>query len=158
MITSDQFNSRGAELLPGLLGIVITFVGPSEVRSEVPVRSALMAINGFLHGGSIVALADTTAGYGCMAHLPSGATGFTTIELKSNYLGTAREGIVECTAKAAHLGRTTQVWDAQVTHRQTGKTVALFRCTQMLFYPEGRSLGSTDAIADAVGQSIARLG
>jgi 1,4-dihydroxy-2-naphthoyl-CoA hydrolase len=152
MITSDQFNVRGAELLPGHLGIVITYVGPSEVRSEVAVRRALMAINGFLHGGSVVALADTTAGSGRMAHLPAGATGFATIELKSNYLNTAREGTVECIAKALHMGRTTQVWDATVMQRETGKTLALFRCTQILFY------AAAESMADAVGRSIASLG
>ena len=134
MFTPDQFNKRGAENLPGHLGIVITHVSVSEVRSELPVKMSLMAPNGFLHAGSIVTLADTSAGYGCVANLPEGATGFTTIELKSNHLGTAREGTIECTAKAVHLGKTTQVWDAVVTHRESGKTIALFRCTQMVLY------------------------
>ena len=93
-----------------------------------------MAPNGFLHAGSVVTLADTTEGYGCSAHLPAGASGFTTIELKSNHLGTALEGTISCTAKPAHLGKNTQVWDAVVTHRETGKTIALFRCTQMILY------------------------
>jgi len=93
-----------------------------------------MAPNGFLHAGTIVTLADTSCGYGCVASVPQGATGFTTIELKSNHLGTAREGHVDCVATAVHLGRTTQVWDAVVTHRESGKTIALFRCTQMVLY------------------------
>lgn len=134
MLTPNQFNNRGTENLPGHLGIVITHVDSSEVRAELPVRKALMAPNGFLHAGSIVTLADTSAGYGCIANLPEGATGFTTIELKSNHLGTARDGTIECTAKAVHLGKTTQVWDAVVTHRESGKTIALFRCTQMVLY------------------------
>jgi len=71
-----------------------------------------------------------------VANLPKEANGFTTIELKSNHLGTALEGTIECVAKPAHLGRTTQVWDATVTHRETGKTIALFRCTQMVLYPK----------------------
>jgi uncharacterized protein (TIGR00369 family) len=136
MITPDQFNQRGAPNLPGLLGMVITFVGPSEVRSELAVRTDLMAPNGYLHAGTVVALADTSAGYGCIANLPEGATGFTTVELKSNHLGTARKGTVDCVAKAVHLGRTTQLWDAVVTHRESGKTLALFRCTQLLLYAE----------------------
>jgi uncharacterized protein (TIGR00369 family) len=94
-----------------------------------------MAPNGFLHAGSVVTLADTSAGYGCISNLPAGANGFTTIELKSNHLGTARDGTIECSATAVHLGKTTQVWDAVVTHRETGKTIALFRCTQMVLYP-----------------------
>ena len=134
MLTPDHFNKRGAENLPGHLGIVITHVGPSEVRSELVVKLHLMAPNGFLHAGSVVTLADTSAGYGCIANLPAGATGFTTIELKSNHLGTAREGTIECVATAVHLGKTTQVWDAVVTHRESAKVVALFRCTQLVLY------------------------
>jgi 1,4-dihydroxy-2-naphthoyl-CoA hydrolase len=134
MRDAKYFNSFGADNLPGHLGIVISHVSASEVRSELPITKTLMAPNGFLHAGSIVTLADTSAGYGCVANLPEGATGFTTIELKSNHLGTAREGTIDCTASAAHLGRTTQVWDAVVTHRESGKTIALFRCTQMLLY------------------------
>lgn len=134
MYTPQDFNEQNAEHLPGLLGIVMTHVGPSEVRSEMPIRKPLMAPNGYLHAGSVVSLADISAGFGCMSHLPSGATGFTTIELKSNHLGTARDGTITCTARVVHLGRTTQVWDAVVTHRETGKTLELFRCTQMILY------------------------
>lgn len=134
MITPQDFNERGADKLPGLLGITITHVSAAEVRGELQVRQSLMAPNGFLHAGTIVTLADTCAGYGCVASLPAGAVGFTTIELKSNHLGTAREGTIECRAQSVHAGRTTQVWDSVVTHRETGKTIALFRCTQMILY------------------------
>jgi 1,4-dihydroxy-2-naphthoyl-CoA hydrolase len=134
MITAEQFNQRGASNLPGHLGIVITHVTATEVRAEMPVTPHLMAPNGFLHAGGVVTLADTCAGYGCVANLPEGAVGFTTIELKSNHLGTAREGTVVCHAQPVHLGKTTQVWDSVVTHRETGKTIALFRCTQMVLY------------------------
>ena len=137
MHTPEDFNARGAGHLPGHLGIVITAIGAGEVRAELPVRGELMAPNGYLHAGSVVTLADTCAGYGCIASLPEGASGFTTVELKSNHLGTARDGTVECHARAAHLGRTTQVWDATVTHRESGRTIALFRCTQMVLYPRG---------------------
>ncbi len=136
MTDGNQLNQRGANYLPGLLGIVFTAVEGGEVRGEMPVRRELMAPNGYLHAGSVVTLADTCSGYGCLENLPEGATGFTTIELKSNHLGTARDGTVACIAKAVHLGRTTQVWDAVVTHKETGKTMALFRCTQMLLYPK----------------------
>jgi 1,4-dihydroxy-2-naphthoyl-CoA hydrolase len=133
---ADQFNARGADALPGHLGLVITHVSPTDVRSELAVKPTTMAPNGFLHAGSVVTLADTSCGYGCVANLPKDATGFTTIELKSNHLGTAREGTIDCVATPVHLGRTTQVWDATVTHRETGKTIALFRCTQMVLYPK----------------------
>jgi len=134
MLTPDSFNKIGTGKLPDLLGVVITHVSGSEVRAELAVKEALMAPNGFLHAGSIITLADTSAGYGCLANLPPGATGFTTIELKSNHLGTAREGTIQSTARPVHLGKTTQVWDAAVTHKESGKTIALFRCTQLILY------------------------
>jgi uncharacterized protein (TIGR00369 family) len=134
MITAEQFNARGTEYLPGLLGIVITQVDQSELRAELQVKKSLLAPNGYLHAGTIVTLADTCAGYACVVNLPAGATGFTTIELKSNHFGTALEGTLKCAAKAVHLGRTTQVWDSVVTHGESGKTLALFRCTQMILY------------------------
>ena len=95
-----------------------------------------MAPNGFLHAASVIALADTSCGYGCVAHLPQGANGFTTLELKANFLGTAREGAIACRATPVHLGRTTQVWDAEVTHEGTEAKIALFRCTQMVLWPK----------------------
>lgn len=136
ILSPSEMNERGAENLPGLLGINILALDAQEVRSEMKVQTKLMAPNGYLHAASLVALADTSAGYGCMRNYPEGANGFTTIELKSNHLGTARDGTVQCIARPVHLGRTTQVWDAVVTHQETGKTLALFRCTQMLLYPK----------------------
>jgi len=98
-----------------------------------------MAPNGFHQAASVIALADTSAGYGCVANLPKGASGFTTIELKCNHVGTATEGTIERVATSAHLGKTTQVWDATVTHRETGKTIALFRCPQMVLHAGKRA-------------------
>ena len=134
--TLQKWNARGIGKFPGYLGIVFTRVIPTEVIGEFAVKSIHMAPNGFLHAGSIVTLADTSCGYGCFASLPEGATGFTTIELKSNFLGTAREGTILSRATPLHLGRTTQVWDALVTHRETGRTLAMFRCTQLVLYPK----------------------
>ncbi len=114
------------------MGIKVVEVGQGFLKAELEVRQALFAPNGFLHAGTVVTLADTACGYGCSAHLQPGAKGFTTIELKSNHLGTARDGVIEVVAKASHTGRTTHVWDAEVKHRGTGKTIALFRCTQMI--------------------------
>ena len=131
----DHFQRLGAAFLPGHLGIEIVEVSAALVRAALVVKQALLAPNGFLHAGTVVTLADTCAGYGCVSALPEGASGFTTIELKSNHLGTARDGVIECIATPTHLGRTTQVWDATVTHRESGKTIALFRCTQMVLYP-----------------------
>jgi 1,4-dihydroxy-2-naphthoyl-CoA hydrolase len=132
--TPQRFNSAGARKLPGHLGIVITEVSASRVSGELPVVESVMAPNGYLHAGTIVTLADTVSGYGCVANLPADAAGFTTIELKSNHLGTALDGTIVAVATPVHRGKTTQVWDALVTHRESGRTLALFRCTQMILY------------------------
>ena len=123
-----------AENLPDLLGLVVTNSAELELSATMPITQAHLAPNGYLHAGSVVTLADSCSGHGCMANLPEGATSFTTVELKSNHLGTARDGTLECTAKARHAGRTTQVWDAEVNHRESGKVIALFRCTQLILY------------------------
>lgn len=132
----DQLNAASPGFLPGLLGIRFTGAGESWIEAELPVRQELMAPNGFLHAASVVGLADTACGYGCIRALPEGATGFTTIELKSNFTGTARDGVIEVRAEAHHLGRTTQLWDATVRHRESGKVIAHFRCTQMVLWPK----------------------
>ena len=134
MRSLDHLNQIGVGKLPGHLGIVITHASESEIRGELKINESVMAPNGFLHAGTVVTLADTLAGYGCIANLPPGAAGFTTIELKSNHLGTALEGTIVGSAKPVHLGKTTQVWDATVTRKETGKTIALFRCTQLILY------------------------
>ena len=134
--TPDSFNQFGSTFLPGHLGIRITEVSPGKVAAEMKVEPFHLAPNGYLHAGSVVTLADTCAGYGCISNLPEGAQSFTTIELKSNHLDTAREGVISCVATAVHLGRTTHVWDATVIDQASGKTIALFRCTQMLLYPK----------------------
>jgi 1,4-dihydroxy-2-naphthoyl-CoA hydrolase len=131
-----HFNKIGEGYLPGLLGIEVTEVGKGFLHAELTVTRSHLAPNGYLHAGSVVTLADTSCGYACVAHLPEGAQNFTTIELKSNFLGTAREGVIDCEAKAVHLGRNTQVWDALVRHRDTGKLIATFRCTQMVLWPK----------------------
>jgi len=131
----NHFNDICANKLPGFLGIVVTDISNTEVRAEIEIKESHMAPNGFLHAGTVVTLADTSCGNGCIVNLPAGASGFTTIELKSNHLGTARDGTIECVATPVHTGRTTQVWDAVVSHKQSGKKIALFRCTQMILYP-----------------------
>ncbi|MBL8379554.1 MAG: PaaI family thioesterase [Burkholderiales bacterium] len=135
-LSAEQFNTRNLGHLSHTLGIRFVSMDGDGARAELPVATSVMAPNGFLHAGAVVSLADSACGLGCVAHLPEGASGFTTIELKSNHLGTAREGVVEVLARPVHLGRTTQVWDATVTHRETGKTIALFRCTQMILWPK----------------------
>jgi len=134
--TREHFQSFGAGHLPGHLGVEILTVSAALVESRMSVQKKVMAPNGYLHAASVVALADTSCGYGCVASLPQGASGFTTIELKSNFFGTAREGAIICRATPVHLGRTTQVWDAAVSVEASGARIALFRCTQMVLWPK----------------------
>src|SRR3954468_5398435 len=133
--THEDFNRRSVGHLPGVLGVEIVTLTPEAVESRLEVRREVMAPNGFLHAASVIALADTSCGYGCVANLPQGASGFTTIELKANFLGTARDGAIRCRATPVHLGRTTQVWDAVVSAEGSEKKIALFRCTQAVLWP-----------------------
>lgn len=136
MTTAREYNDMRKGTWVRDLGIEITGVQPGMVRAEVKVRKELLSPNGFLHAASVIAFADSLCGSGTMENLPKGARGYTTIELKANLVGTARDGVIECEASLAHGGRTTQVWDAKVIAKQTGKTIALFRCTQLIMYPE----------------------
>jgi uncharacterized protein (TIGR00369 family) len=135
MTTIEQLNARSQGYLPGLIGIEFLTIEPGRLTNRLALRPELLAPNGYLHAAAIIALADTACGYGTFTDLPEGANNFTTIELKSNFLGTAREGIITCVATRVHSGRTTQVWDAEVLNEASGKTIALFRCTQLILYP-----------------------
>jgi 1,4-dihydroxy-2-naphthoyl-CoA hydrolase len=133
--TLEVLNARGDGRLPGLFGFRVTAIDETMLVAELDIRPELLAPNGYLHAATVIALADTACGYGCIAHLPPGAERFTTIELKSNFLGTSLEGTIACVARPAHLGNTTQVWDAVVTDKASAKTIALFRCTQLVIWP-----------------------
>lgn len=134
-----SLNARGTGRLPGLLGFRVMAIEQGMLLAEMDVAPQLLAPNGYLHAASVIALADTACGYGCLAHLPDGAENFTTLELKSNFLGTTREGTLACVARPAHLGKSTQVWDATVTRQSDARTIALFRCTQMVLWPKDPS-------------------
>jgi 1,4-dihydroxy-2-naphthoyl-CoA hydrolase len=133
-VTVEELNRRSHGHLPGLVGLEVVSVADGRLAGRLPLRPELLAPNGFLHAASVIALADTLCGYGCIAHLPEGAKGFTTVELKSNFLGTLLEGTLACEATPAHLGRNTQVWDAVVSDESRGRRLALFRCTQMILW------------------------
>jgi 1,4-dihydroxy-2-naphthoyl-CoA hydrolase len=133
----DNTKSERAAHLGEHMGLVWGEVSHGRAAAHFTVEQHHMAPNQFLHAASVIALADSACGFGCMASRPEGATSFTTIELKSNFLASARQGeTVTCEARMAHGGRTTQVWDATVVNQSSGKTIALFRCTQMLLYPK----------------------
>jgi uncharacterized protein (TIGR00369 family) len=135
-ITLEKLNARGTGRLPAWFGFRVMAIEQGLLVAEIDIRPELLAPNGFLHAATVIALADTACGFGCIAHLPHGAENFTTVELKCNFLGTAREGTIACVAKPAHLGKTTQVWDASVSRHGDGRPIALFRCTQMVLWPK----------------------
>ncbi|TMM09536.1 MAG: PaaI family thioesterase [Actinobacteria bacterium] len=125
--------------LPGLLGVELVAIERGSVEARLPIEEQLLAPNDYLHAGTVVTLADSCCGMGCIASLPEGASGFTTVELKANFLRSAQSGdALRCNATLAHGGRTTQVWDATVTRESDRRDLALFRCTQYL-------LGADDA-------------
>src|SRR5258707_13944856 len=109
-VTLEKMNTRGAGRLPGLFGFRVMVVEEGLLVAEIDIRPELLAPNGYLHAATVIALADTACGYGCIAHLPTGAENFTTVELKCNFLGTARDGTIACIATAVHLGKNTQRW------------------------------------------------
>lgn len=135
MTSAEQFMARQSGSLPDHLGIKVLEAALERMVLAFDVSPAHHAPNGFLHAGSVVTLADTACGYGTVLNLPQGASGFTTIELKSNFFATALSGRVVATAVPVHRGRTTQVWDAEVVSEETGKRMALFRCTQSVLWP-----------------------
>lgn len=130
-VTLAQLHEMGSSGFPGLLGIDVYEAGNGFVRARLELHEKHQAPNGFLHAGAVVGLADTAAGYGCILSLPDDAKGFTTIELKTNFLRSAWNGTIECQARRLHNGRTTQVWDANVTDPE-GRTMALLRATQLI--------------------------
>ncbi len=134
-MTPAYFNENDLKHLPGLLGIEVTAVHKGRLEAKLEVSEKHLALNGYLHAGTIVTLADSGAGYGCLANLPEGASGFTTIELKSNHMATAREGIIYCVSECIHAGRTTQVWESSVFSDESAKMLAKFTCTQLILYP-----------------------
>jgi 1,4-dihydroxy-2-naphthoyl-CoA hydrolase len=134
-LTAEDFKAVGEGTLPGLLGVEILEVSAGRVVSRLEIRPHHNAPNGYLHAATVVALADTSCGYGCLANLPEGASGFTTVELKANFIATLTEGAVHCEAVMVHGGRTTQLWDATVSSEADGRLLALFRCTQLLLRP-----------------------
>jgi 1,4-dihydroxy-2-naphthoyl-CoA hydrolase len=130
-LTLAQLAEAGESLFPGLLGIEFESVEDGVARARMTVDDRHLAPNGYLHAGAVVGLADSTCGYGCLLSLPEGGLGFTTIELKTNFVRTAREGTITCVATMMHGGRTTQLWDADVRDPE-GRAMALFRCTQLI--------------------------
>ena len=135
LFSIDYFNQFAPDALPAFLGFEVTRVENGEITIEFDVEPHHLAPHGYLHGGTVSALADTCAGYGSLMHVPDGASGFTTIEFKVSFLGTARQGRVAGTARPIHIGNSTHVWDVEVKDIEKNKTIAKFSCTQLVLYP-----------------------
>jgi len=135
-LSPEYFNNLSKNCLPDILGIAVKHVEEGKLISEMPIQPKLFAPNGFVHAGSIITLADTLAGNSTIAHLPEGAISFTTMELKSNFLGAIREGTLECESTAEHMGRTSQIWRVIARNKETRKKIAIFSCTQLILYKQ----------------------
>lgn len=133
-LTPNTFNTLSEGFFPGELGIVVLDISEGKMKAEMPIKGKLFAPNGYLHAGSIVTLADSIAGYSTIAHLPENGKSFTTLELKSNFIGSVKEGVIECNSIAEHMGKTTQVWRVEVVHQASRKKLAIFSCTQLILY------------------------
>ncbi len=128
-----RLRERMVGTFSGSVGVELVELGEGLLAVALSVEPRHVASNGFLHAGALVTLADTACGYGCYAHLPAEATNFATLELKTNFLRTVTSGRVQAEATLVHPGRRTQVWDARVVD-ESGRQMALFRCTQMILY------------------------
>ena len=104
----EEFNRTMQGRLPGLLGVEFTHLEYGLAVVELHLRPEILNTRGRLHAGTIVSVADTACGGGCWVSLPEGCSGWTTMELKSNLVGSANEGHIVCEARLRHGGRTTQ--------------------------------------------------
>lgn len=148
MKSAKHLNEIGRRYLAARIGIIATHATATPtptVTLQMKLRSAHLAPHDYVHGGAIILLADTACGYGSFAILPANASGFFTIESKTSHLGAVQRGVLECTARARHVGRSTHVWDAEVIELGSGKLIAMFRCTQLLLYPTDKSRSMENA-------------
>ena len=132
----EGFNRYGEEYLFGYLNMEFLKVEKDEVIARINLQQHHFGWNGYLHAGTIFALADSCAGYGCVRSLPEGAAGFTTIETKTNFLSTVRQGSIQAIAIPLHRGKSTQVWDTSVSSTENGQLLSCYRCTQMILWPK----------------------
>ncbi len=139
-VSSDRvefLNDFASKKHPGLIGIQVLTCETELVTGRLPITEALVAGTGFLWAPVVITLADWLCACGIGPHLPEGSS-FTTLEIKTNFLGTVRKGgSIFGKAWPVHRGRTTHVWDVEVSDESNGKVIALFRCTQMLLHPKG---------------------
>jgi uncharacterized protein (TIGR00369 family) len=122
-----------------LLGIEFLTAAKDRVTAAMLVRPDLCTVNSMIHGGAIMAFADTLGAAGTVLNLPTGA-GTTTIESKTNFLAAApADQKVLGEATPVHIGRRTMVWQTRIT-LENGRAVALVTQTQMVLEPKGHGV------------------
>jgi 1,4-dihydroxy-2-naphthoyl-CoA hydrolase len=133
---ADSLNEFASRKHPGMVGVEILSCEPEAVTGQLVVTEEVVAGTGFLWAPVVITLADWLCAAGTPLHFPVDVdASFTTIELKTNFIGSARAGeTISGRAIPAHVGRTTQVWDVEVKNDSRDRVIALFRCTQMILY------------------------
>ncbi len=127
-LSLSELNAMGKNTAIENLGIKLTEIGNDTLVGEMPVNSKSHQIHGILHGGASVLFAETL---GSLAAVMACKEGFTAVglEINANHLKGVKNGIVIGVASAIHIGRSTQVWDIKITHKETGKIVCASRLT-----------------------------
>ena len=123
-------NQSLAGTLPGLLGMRFVEARPERVVAELAIRDDLRTVGGALHGGTLMAFADTVGAAATIINLPPGAS-TTTLESKTNFFAAGRSGIVRAEATPLHRGKRTMVWQTRVTD-EAGRLLSLTIQTQMV--------------------------
>ena len=139
MDTSEEFKPHGEGYLFDHLGMTFAFASSGVATGLLALERHHFSWKGRVHAGTLFALADSCAGFGCMRSLPEGATGFATLETKTNFVATTDGGAIKAVAKPMHLGKSTQIWDVEITSEKDQKTLAWFRCTQVIMWPKPSS-------------------
>jgi 1,4-dihydroxy-2-naphthoyl-CoA hydrolase len=121
---------RFKDTLSELLGIRFVEAGPDRVVAELTYRAELTTVGGSLHGGTLMALADTVGAAATVLNLPPGA-GTTTLESKTNFMAAGRSGVVRAESTPLHRGKRTMVWQTRVTD-ESGRLLSVTTQTQMV--------------------------
>jgi 1,4-dihydroxy-2-naphthoyl-CoA hydrolase len=129
-IDPELVNEHMQGTLSTLLGLRVVEVTPDRVVAELTIRDDLRTVGGALHGGTLMALADTVGAVATIANLPPGAT-TTTLESKTNFFAAGKNGLVRAETTPLHRGKRTQVWQTRVTD-ESGRLLSLTIQTQMV--------------------------
>ena len=132
-IDTAQLLALQRDFLPGLLGMRYVEATKDRLVAELTIRDDLRTVGGALHGGTLMALADTVGATATFLNIPPGAS-TTTLESKTNFFAAGRDGVVRAEATPLHRGRTTMVWQTRVTD-ESGRLLSLTIQTQMVLSP-----------------------